>query len=242
MRQCKGFSTLAASFQQQERVMSSPIQYFSASVWPVSLAALLFSGAAMAQSAPSAESRVAKVGDKWTYEHKDHFDAAKTETRMQTVASVSADNIVFKTEGSKLGASEIHFSPDWLQHKRVLAGGVVRLYSPASPEFKFPMAVDTSWAADTSYGNPNGSKMDAKGEHKVVRAEAVELAGKRWDTLVIKTAGTFQISPGPYGRYESTRWYAPAARNVVKYEDAIFVGGRAVEKTSGELTAITLQD
>ena len=182
------------------------------------------------------------MGDKWTFEHIDRFDASKSETRVQTVASAGADGIVLKTEGSKLGVSESHYSPDWLLHKRVMPGSAVRLHAPPLPEFKFPMAVGSTWPANTSYTNPNGSKVEVKGESKVVRVETLELAGKRWDTLVIQTETTFQVTPGPYGHYAGVRWYAPAARSVVKYEDSVARKGRVVDQSSGELTAITLQD
>ena len=53
---------------------------------------------------------------------------------------------------------------------------------------------------------------------------------------------TVQLLPGPYGHYEATRWYAPAARIAIQHEERLVLGGQTRERSESRLKELTLQD
>lgn len=183
-----------------------------------------------------------RVGDRWVFEFQDHMDAARSETRTVQVLRAGSDGSVLQVDGSRSGRAEAHLAPDMSMLKRVLPNGFERVYTPASADYRFPLEVGKSWSGDVSYGlNPN-IRVTAKGTHTVERQEVLEVAGKRWNTWVIKTRSTVQLLPGPYGHYEATRWYAPAARIAIQHEERLVLGGQTRERSESRLKELTLQD
>jgi hypothetical protein len=106
----------------------------------------------------------------------------------------------------------------------------------------FPLEVGKKWRfsdeyTDYSWGGVEG-KMDVGAE--VVGYEKVRVPAGEFDAFKLKADGKW-VSGGASGGFSRTYWYAPAAREVVKWDGKLISATGSVTETITELAEYKLQ-
>ncbi len=209
----------------------------------VAVSALAFGLPALAQTAPAAkqEAVAIKMGDTWTFSHKNYLEANKSQEVKVSVVSVAADRWAGKSVGTVTGESEFERGHDW----RVLSittGGNKREFKPAYLEFGFPLELGKSFKGESTFPFAQGGMVTNKYDSRIVAMEKITVGGVALDTWVIETTGWWQLGSNG-GRLTNKAWYSPAARSMVKVEFKRWTpNARLDDSTLTELTSFKLAD
>lgn len=209
------------------------------------LAVVLLLPAAVLGQTSSAPRPEIKVGDSWTYTRFDKTTKQITGTFVNTVAKIEGGEITMESRsasGQGGGGSNV-FTPEW--HVRKLGG---REFTPAIPEYAFPLEVGKSWAGKYTAPSPRGdSIVDYELKGKVVGVESVTVPAGTFDAMKIELE-TFWVYKGAFGRvggglttgsFNQTIWYAPKAKRFVKM-DVDNYSAISQERVLWELTELKL--
>jgi hypothetical protein len=175
------------------------------------------------------------VGDRWVYELLNGYNGVLVRKVAQEVIAVTPDKVETRVTEQPGGAYTRTFAPGWNPYSGEMAPGLpagfgydktipsgARVdYSPALPEFRFPLVPGESWKATVLVRAPASGKQ--------VRADVwARVSGS---DRVSTPAGEFaaiEISHDIYyrdwdwwrtqTRTQLTDWYAPAVGNVVRRE------------------------
>lgn len=169
------------------------------------------------------EGPAVKVGDAWIYNRLDGWNNVLLDISLVRVKRVAAEGIFMEAsalDGSNI--ARIQRTPDF-NLVRIEAPRFTKTTLPYYPNFSFPLWVGKTWkgkVAFTSTDQP-GKEVSADLEVRVVGFESVTVPAGTFFALKIELHGPYRarnLEGSWTGRIEDTLWYAPEARNAVRYE------------------------
>lgn len=168
-------------------------------------------GVASAQTPPPrSEAPIFKVGDRWKLEQKDRRTGVKESDLAREITAVSATQIeATENDGKLIMTPELAV----IESPTVIITGEAKALS-------FPLELSKKWDYKYSFknkvsGNAGRWQLDAN----VVAYEKVKVPAGEFDAFKIEYKGYWNnLTSTRNGRLQSTSWYAPSARAVVKTE------------------------
>lgn len=162
---------------------------------------------------PRAEAPNIKVGDRWKTEQKDRRTGVKELETARSITAVVASQLEgLENDGKLLMTSELAL----IESPTVVITGDAKVLN-------FPLEVGKKWDYQYSLRNKvTGVSSRLQLESSVIGYEKVKVPAGEFDAFRIQAKGFWNNdSTGRNGRLQTTHWYAPAARSIVKteYED-----------------------
>jgi len=182
-----------------------------------------------AASMAKAERPDVKVGDRWVSicsQYSKKFDV------LTVVTSVDPSGI----HGTQNGIPLV-LTPDLNEIE-----GMRWSHSPDMGQFSFPLAVGKKWSGSARWlERPTSIKGTDNFNGTVTSYEKVRVKAGEFDAFRIKWKGSWSANNDGAGVSETTYWYAPAARGVVKSEMIISWPGGGEPEFDCELAQLQLQ-
>jgi hypothetical protein len=182
-----------------------------------------------AASTAKAERPDVKVGDRWVSactQYSKKFDV------VTVVTSVDQSGI----KGTQNGVPLV-LTPDLNEIE-----GMRWSHSPDNRYFRFPLEVGKKWSdVEHWVDHSNSSEGSTKVNATVTSYEKVRVKAGEFDAFRIKWKGSWSANNDGAGVSETTYWYAPAARGVVKSEMIISWPGGGEPEFDCELAQLQLQ-
>ncbi|MBK6631385.1 MAG: hypothetical protein IPG33_10250 [Betaproteobacteria bacterium] len=187
------------------------------------LGCVLTSMAAADATPARIEGPAVKVGDTWIYNRLDGWNNVLQDISLVRVKGVGAEGILMEAsalDGSNI--ARIRRTPDF-NLVRIEASRFTKTTLPYYPNFSFPLWVGKTWKAKVAFASTDqpGKSVRADLEARVVGFESVTVPAGTFFALKIELGGPYRASnlEGNWtGHIEDTLWYAPEARNAVRYE------------------------
>jgi hypothetical protein len=107
----------------------------------------------------------------------------------------------------------------------------------------FPLEVGNQWKARNNFVDHTNNEVHGSENIsvKVVRYEKVRVGAGEFGAFKLNFKSDFNVSNGAIGINDSTYWYAPAARAVVKFNQQISWQGGSWPELTCELVEFQLQ-
>lgn len=182
---------------------------------------------------PTTDAPVYKVGDTWTF-LTPGSDGQPGATTIQTVKSVTETQTTI--DASKNGGPP--YEVDLNNQGDMLRSGVTT-WDPEIGWLSFPMTVGKSWDHHDLKQTPSGIA-DITEIVKVEAYERVHVAAGTFDAYRIVVRGVYKQHVGGMAvPIQSTHWYAPSVKAIIKFE-AGWTGFHHGSVETTELTAFSL--
>ncbi len=151
-----------------------------------------------------------QVGDRWKYEQSDRRTGVKQAELERIVTAVSASQIEGTDNGGKLVMTP---ELNAIESPVLVMKGEAKFLS-------FPLEVGKKWESKYSFTNKqNGTQARWQFEASVVAVERVKEPAGEFEAFKIEYKGYWNNdTTGGNGSLKLTSWYAPAARNIVRFE------------------------
>ncbi|SRR6266700_3583493 len=176
-----------------------------------------------------------KVGDWWTYNHKDEITGLLVDTYTSAVTEISPKEIATSlTFRGRNGAGAVVFDHDWNR----IANGALR-YKPSDGHgIRLPLAVGKEWRIEFEERNvQNGVNVKGASWSKVAAQESVTTPAGTFETFRIeRQVKQFNAAdPSRSTDIQFVLWFAPQINHWVRRTTLIKVEKRTRESRSDEL-------
>jgi hypothetical protein len=195
------------------------------------LACLLAAASAFAQDgARRIESPDVRVGDTWIFNKIDGWNGALEEVSVNVVKQSDPSGIVMESSSLDGGSVAKILRSTAFNLVRVDGPGFTQTAKPFYPNYSFPLYVGKTWRGTVVLSNTKrpGTEVTAELQGRAVGWEMVTVPAGTFLALKLSMKGTY-FATAPQGTWggaiEDTLWYAPEARNAVRYEYQDFVSG-----------------
>lgn len=182
----------------------------------------LFAFAMSVNAEPLVQRPEVKIGDSWSYQTVDDWNGAVKDKYALEVSAVSSKEIRLSRKSETTGASmNITQTPDL----NFVAGasatdGAPTQYSPDNGTYAFPLEIGKTWKPEVKFTRSNryGSFQLST---IVVGWEKVKVRAGEFLALKITQDGYYTSTTNQgtgTGRMQSTLWYVPAVKAMVKFQ------------------------
>ncbi|MDP1656725.1 MAG: hypothetical protein Q8L96_11565 [Hylemonella sp.] len=162
-----------------------------------------------------------KQGDRWKYKSVDMFTKLEQGTVEKVVLEI-ADGIYRTRFSEAAGQYDDLVRRDGTHVRAMPVGAGTFEYN----ELKFPVAEGKKWKSTFFFAaRTNGSLGKREMDCEVADKEKVSTPSGEFDTLRIECRGYWHAN-GFTGRVETTRWFSPAVKWVVKFRVKAWESGR----------------
>ena len=189
-------------------------------------------------SAPDVSAPDVHVGDSWKFRTLDGFTDETQFEATHRVVEINDREIVIEVHNlSKDKTAVRYFTREW---NAVDTGD--GKYDPYYPEFKFPLAADTTWNEKYTWISNAGVASAGYVQAKVSAQEKVTVPAGTFDAYRIDLDHEVRSNneTAAVTHTHMTTWYAPAVLRFVRREWTVTRDGRVRSKTAMELVEYTL--
>lgn len=209
---------------------------------PRLLLTLLGLVAAASSAAQEAAPPALREGDSWTFVQRDAFTGLEVSSSSVQVKAVRADG--YQLEWTRPDGTDLRDLTLDLNTRQV-----VDSVAGDTAEFRFPLTAGKKWSSVVAYRNrANNVSGVYELEREVAGQESKKTPAGDFLTWKIVAKGLWILKSDPSkvavsdfrGRYETTCWFAPAAKTCVVLETRSFAKGHVGNWFRWELTRLDL--
>lgn len=182
---------------------------------------------ALAQIATPVAKPEVKVGDRWKFVVVDPLTKVARDATEQLVSEVAADGLVVVEKAPDSEATPRRYDLEWngFQEVKGRMEHQVRV--------RFPLEHGKTWSSKYEWINGRNHHGQMEMAYKVGPPERVTVPAGTFEAIPIEASGTWRnFTTGASGIAMEKRWYAPAARNMVRRTWVTRYAGGAPDQNS----------
>lgn len=207
--------------------------WFASSVMALVAAPLV----ALAQIPMPVAKPVVKVGDRWKFVVVDPLTKVARDATEQVVSEVAADGFIVVETAPATEAKRQRYDPEWNGFQEVNG----RMEHQV--RVRFPLEPGKTWSSKYEWINARNRHGQLDMSYKVGQPERVTVPAGTFEAIPIEASGTWRnFTTGASGIAMEKRWYAPAARTMVRRTWVTrYAGGAPDQDTVFELQEMELK-
>lgn len=179
-----------------------------------------------------------RIGDIWKYRSLDGFTQEVQFEVTNRVVELANSEVVVQVHNLKTDKSSLHY---YNTDGNEIDNGDGK-YDPYFPEYKFPLAVGSTWTGRYTWLPSSGSASAGFVSAKVLPMEKITVAAGTFDTYRIERDVEVRTSDANsmVTNTHQITWYSPAVHRFVRREITVTRDGRVRMKNAFELVEYTL--